>query len=71
MLYIALGIIGVAFCVPFFIAYRRSLPGGGPSSDPKCETCSPWSRIEQRDLDTVHQLWLAERIRPYPYGETF
>lgn len=36
-------------------------------SDPKCAACptvSPWSRIEQRDLDTVHQLWLAERITP-------
>lgn len=35
--------------------------------DPKCAACptvSPWSRIEQRDLDTVHQLWLAERITP-------
>jgi hypothetical protein len=28
------------------------------------DACSPWAKIEQRDLDTVHQLWLAERITP-------
>lgn len=39
-----------------------------PSADAQCATCSPWSRIEQRDLDTVHQLWLAERITPHNGG---
>jgi hypothetical protein len=29
---------------------------------------SPWSHIDQRDLDTVHRLWLAERITPHNGG---
>lgn len=37
----------------------------GTYSDVKCNTCSPWSLLDQDHLDRIHQIWVnsAERYR--------